>query len=203
MVGLARAARTAEAGRVFRRYRAWLGDEVGLEPSVDLFALDAAIISGVEAARSVGGRPPARLPRRTSVLVGRDDELRRLGEAIGASGVVTLVGAGGVGKTRLALEIAHTASAAGGVWFVDLAPVSGPAGVATAMCQALDLPAGPSGAVEELERAVAGGLQGLIVVDNCEHILDAAADVVAMVLRRSTSITMLATSRQPLDVEGE
>jgi len=205
MVGLARAGRTAEAGRVFRRYRAWLGDEVGLEPSVDLFALDAAIISGVEAARSVGGRPPARLPRRTSVLVGRDDELRRLGEAIGASGVVTLVGAGGVGKTRLALEIAHTVSAnlPGGVWFVDLAPVSGPAGVATAMCQALDLPAGPSGAVEELERAVAGGLQGLIVVDNCEHVLDAAADVVAMVLRRSTSITMLATSRQPLDVEGE
>ena len=65
MLGLARAGRTAEAGRVFRRYRTWLGEELGLEPSVELFALDAAIISGVEAPRSApaGGRAPGRLPR--------------------------------------------------------------------------------------------------------------------------------------------
>ena len=108
MLGLARAGRTAEAGRVFRRYRTWLGEELGLEPSVELFALDAAIISGVEAPRSVpaGGRASGRLPRPASTMVGRDDELRRLGEVVGTPGLITLVGPGGVGKTRLALEVA-------------------------------------------------------------------------------------------------
>ena len=137
-------------------------------------------------------------------MVGRDDELRRLGEAVGAPGLITLVGAGGVGKTRVALEVAHAAAAGfpDGVWFVDLAPVSEPSGVAIAVCQALGLPARPGAAVEELERAV-GGLRALIVVDNCEHVLDAAADVVATILRHSSSVTVLATSRQPLDVDGE
>ena len=89
------------------------------------------------------------------------------------------------------------------MWFVDLAPVSRPSGVATAVCKALGLPARRGAAMEELERAVAGGLRGLIVVDNCEHVLDAAADVVATILRHSSSVVVLATSRQPLDVDGE
>ena len=207
MLGLARAGRTAEAGRVFRRYRTWLGQELGLEPSDELFALDAAIITGAEAPRPapVGGLTPGRLPRPRSTMVGRDDELRRLGEVVGAPGLLTLVGAGGVGKTRIALEVAH-ATAAGfpdGVWFVDLAPVSRPSGVATAVCKALGVPARPGAALEELERSVGGGLRGLIVVDNCEHVLDAAADLVATILGHSTTLTVLATSRQSLDVEGE
>ena len=113
MLGLARAGRTAEAGRVFRRYRTWLGEELGLEPSVELFALDAAIISGVEAPRAGAGGPgaPGRLPRPASTMVGRDDVLRRLGEAVAEPGLITLVGAGGVGKTRVALEVAHAAAA--------------------------------------------------------------------------------------------
>ena len=207
MLALARSGRTAEAGRVFRRYRAWLGEEVGLEPSVELFALDAAIISGVEAPRPTpaGGRAPSQLPRPASTMVGRDDDLRRLSEVIGAPGLITLVGPGGVGKTRMALEVAWTAAAErpDGVWFVDLAPVRRPAGVATAVCKALGLPARRSAAMEELQRAVAGGLRGLIVIDNCEHVLDAAADLVARILRHSTSVVVLATSRQPLDVAGE
>jgi predicted ATPase/DNA-binding SARP family transcriptional activator len=206
MLGLARAGRTAEAGRVFRRYRTWLGQELGLEPSVELFALDAAIISGDEAPRpEPGGRTPGRLPRPASTMVGRDDELRRLGAALGAPGLITLAGPGGVGKTRLALEVAYAAAATlpGGVWFVDLAPVSGPSGVATAVCKAMGLPARPGSTSEELERALAGGPRGLIVVDNCEHVLDAAADLVATILGHSTSITLLATSRQPLNVDGE
>ncbi len=207
MLGLARAGRTAEAGRVFRRYRTWLGDELGLEPSVELFALDAAIISGVEAPRSASadGRVPSPLPRPVSTMVGREDELRRLGELVGAPGVITLVGAGGVGKTRMALEVAHAAAGAfpDRVWFVDLTAVNGPSAVATAVCTALDVPARPGSAFEELERAVVGGLPGLIVMDNCEHVLDAAADVVTAIAPASSSVTVLATSRQPLDVDGE
>ena len=134
MLGLARAGRTAEAGRVFQRYRTWLGQELGLEPSFELFALDAAIISGVEAPRPApAGRPSSgRLPRPASTMVGRDDELRWLGEVVRVPGLITLVGPGGVGKTRVALELAHRAVGDGpdGVWFVDLASVSGAAGVA-------------------------------------------------------------------------
>ena len=207
MLGLARAGRTAEAGRVFRRYRTWLGDELGLEPSVELFALDAAIISGAEPPRSVpaDGRASSPLPRPVSTLVGRDDELRRVGELLGTPGLITLVGPGGVGKTRLALEVVHAAAGHAGdeVWFVDLAAVSGPSAVAAAVCKALGVPARPAAAVEELERAVGGGLRGLILVDNCEHVLDAAAELVATILRHSSSVAVLATSRQPLDVDGE
>ncbi|MGH9272942.1 MAG: BTAD domain-containing putative transcriptional regulator [Ilumatobacteraceae bacterium] len=212
MLGLARAGRRAEAGRVFRRYRTWLGGELGLEPSVELFALDAAIISGVEAPRSApaGGWAPAPLPQPASTMVGRDDERRRLSAVVAAPGLITLVGAGGVGKTRMALEVAHAAAARSSdpegsrdVWFVDLAPVSGSSAVATAVCKALGVLARPDGALEELERAVGGGLRSLIVLDNCEHVLDAAADVVASIMRHSSSVTVLATSRQPLDVDGE
>jgi predicted ATPase/DNA-binding SARP family transcriptional activator len=206
MLGLARSGRTAEAGRVFRRYRRSLGDELGLEPSVELFALDAAIVAGDESrgAPSAGGRAPARMPRPASMMVGRVEELRRLGEVVGRRGLITLVGAGGVGKTRLALEVAHAAAEdfPDGVWFVDLATLSEGGGVATAVCKALGLPARPGTALTELERAVAG-LRALIVLDNCEHVLDAAADVVLTVLGQASSVTVLATSRQPLDVDGE
>jgi predicted ATPase len=206
MLGLARAGRTAEAGRVFRRYRNWLGEELGLEPSADLFALDAAIISGDEAPRvgTATGRVSGRLPRPVTTVVGRDDLVGQLGGVVGEPGLITLVGAGGVGKTTVAVEVARAAAAAfpDGVWFVDLAAVSEPSGVAVAVCQTLGLPVRPGAAMEELQRAV-GGLRALIVVDNCEHVLDAATEVVATILDHSSAVTMLATSRQPLQVDGE
>ena len=205
MLGLARAGRTAESGRVFRRYRSWLGEELGLEPSTELFALDAAIISGVEAPRLApeSRGKPARLPRAASATVGRDDLVRRLAEAVGEPGLTTLVGAGGVGKTTVAVEVARAAAAgfSDGVWFVDLAPVSEPSGVIVTLCQTLGLPTRPGAAVEDLQRAVRG-LRALIVVDNCEHVLDSAAEVVATTLHDS-SVSVLATSRQPLGVDGE
>jgi predicted ATPase len=109
-----------------------------------------------------------------------------------------------VGKTTVAVEVARAAAAAfpDGVWFVDLAPVNEPPGVAIAVCQTLGLPVRPGAAVEELQRAV-GGLQALLVLDNCEHVLDAAADVVATIVDHSSAVTVLATSRQPLEVDGE
>ncbi len=206
MLGLARAGRTAEAGRVFRRYRNWLGDELRLEPSADLFALDAAIISGDEAPRSAptGRGETGRLPRPLATVVGRDDVVRRLGEVVGEPGLITLVGTGGVGKTTVAVQVAHAAADQfpDGVWFVDLASLSEPSGVAAALCQTLGLPVRPGAALEELER-VAGTLRALVVMDNCEHVLDAAAEVVATILGRSSTVTVLATSRQPLELDGE
>ena len=100
MLGLARAGRAAEAGRVFQRYRSWVGQELGLEPSSELFALDAAIISGVEAPRSAPAGAPAsgRLPRPASTLVGRGDELRQLGEVVGRAGTRHVGGSGRGGQ---------------------------------------------------------------------------------------------------------
>ena len=205
MLGLARAGRTAEAGRVFRRYRSWLDEELGLEPSTDLFALYAAIISGIEAPQrvSAGRLVPGQLPRAASKVVGRGDVVHQLGEAVRRPGLITVVGPGGVGKTTVAVEVAHGAAAAfpDGVWFVDLAPVREPSGVIVTVCQTLGLPARPGAAAEELRRAV-GPLRALIVLDNCEHVLDAAAEVVATILHAS-SVSVVATSRQPLRVDGE
>jgi predicted ATPase/DNA-binding SARP family transcriptional activator len=206
MLGLARAGRTAEAGRVFRRYRGWLDEELGLDPSAELFALDAAIISGDEAPRlaAAGRRESGRLPRPVSTMVGREDEVRRLREAVGEPGLITLVGAGGVGKTTVALEVAHACAGVfpDGVWFVDLAPVREPSGVAIAVCQTLGLAVRPGAALEELERSV-GGLRALIVLDNCEQVLEAVAGVLATIVRDTSSMSVVATSRQPLDVDGE
>ena len=206
MLGLARAGRTAEAGRVFRRYRTWLGEEIGLEPGVELFALDAAIISGVEAPRAApaGGRAPAdRLPRPASMMVGRDDELRRLGEVVGAPGLITLVGPGGVGKTRMALEVAHAAAAeprrGSSIW----RPCAGRRGWRRRCARRWACRLGGVSPWRSWSAPWRDGLRGLIVVDNCEHVLDAAADMVTTILRHSTSVVVLATSRQPLDVAGE
>jgi predicted ATPase len=168
--------------------------------------LDAAIISGDEAPRQAPavGRAPSRLPRPVATVVGRDDVVRRLGVVVGEPGLITLVGTGGVGKTTVAVEVAHAAAAEfpDGVWFVDLASLSEPSGVAPAVCQTLGLPVRPGAALEELQRAV-GGLRALLVMDNCEHVLDAAAGVVATILDHSSAVTVLATSRQPLEVDGE
>jgi predicted ATPase len=191
---------------VFRRFRNWLGEELGLEPGAELFALDAAIISGEEAPRVTPalGLTSGRLPRPVATVVGRDALVRQLGEVVGEPGLITLAGTGGVGKTTVAVQLAHAAAErfADGVWFVDLAAVSEPSAVAVAVCQTFGLPVRPGAAMEELQRAV-GGLRALIVVDNCEHVLDAAAEVVATILEHSSAMTVLATSRQPLEVDGE
>ncbi len=139
------------------------------------------------------------IPEALTPLVGRDSERRDLATLMAEERFVTLVGPGGVGKTRLALEVGRAAAedlSLGGC-LVELAPVGDPAGVAPAIATALDLP-DPNRLAE-----VIGERDVLIVLDNCEHVITAAAEVAEDLLERCPGLRLLATSREGLRVGGE
>jgi predicted ATPase/class 3 adenylate cyclase/DNA-binding CsgD family transcriptional regulator len=145
------------------------------------------------------------LPEQLTSFVGRDELLREVAELVRANQLVTLGGAGGVGKTRLALEVGSGIAGdfADGVWFVDLAPVGDAASVPAAIATTLGI--APRGDVELID-AVAEALSGrraLVLVDNCEHVLSAAAAAIGVILARSSVVRVLATSREYLWIAGE
>jgi predicted ATPase/class 3 adenylate cyclase/DNA-binding CsgD family transcriptional regulator len=146
-----------------------------------------------------------RLPVQLTSFVGRDAELTQLRELLAQNRVVTLTGAGGVGKTRLAIQVAAQLADefSDGVWYVDLAPITDPELVAVTVARALGLPDQPG-------RSTMGSLlrfvrdrQLLVVLDNCEHLLDASAELVVALLSGAARLTVLATSREPIGVAGE
>jgi len=145
------------------------------------------------------------LPSQLTSFVGRSADLDEIERALETSRLLTLAGPGGVGKTRLALQAgAHlVARFADGVWFVELAEIVDPALVAHEFATVLRVPALPGKSVAE---AVAGALNhktALLIVDNCEHVIGAAAAIIDSILRRAPDVRVLATSRQPLDIPGE
>jgi predicted ATPase/class 3 adenylate cyclase len=145
------------------------------------------------------------LPMQLTSFVGRDDELTQLRELLAQNRVVTLTGAGGVGKTRLAIQVAAAMAPefGDGVWYVDLAPITDPELVAVTVARALGLPDQPGrSTIDTLLRFVADR-QMLVVLDNCEHLLDASAALVVAVLSGAARLTALATSREAIGVAGE
>jgi predicted ATPase/class 3 adenylate cyclase/DNA-binding CsgD family transcriptional regulator len=148
---------------------------------------------------------PPNLPHQLTSFVGRQAETSKLREALQRNRLVTLTGAGGVGKTRLAVHIAAelTGEFADGAWYVDLAPISDPDLVPTAAARALRLPdqSGRS-TIETLLRFIRDR-QMLVVLDNCEHLLDACAELIVSLLGEAPGLTLLATSREPIGVAGE
>ncbi|HYQ74978.1 AfsR/SARP family transcriptional regulator [Cellulomonas sp.] len=146
------------------------------------------------------GHPPPPLPRPRTSFVGREAELRAARALLAQNALVTFVGPGGVGKTRLALESAARATAPLVPRFVELAAVRDPAAVATAIAQALDAdPADPPAQV----LARAGTRPAVLVLDNCEHVAGAVAECVDLLLSEPGPLRVLATSRTPLGVAGE
>jgi predicted ATPase/class 3 adenylate cyclase/DNA-binding CsgD family transcriptional regulator len=144
------------------------------------------------------------LPRQLTSFIGRQAELATLDQLLDEARAVTLTGAGGCGKTRLAVELAADRLDAhpGGVWFVDLATTNAPDGVEAAVASAMGalLLAGPP--LDTLARAM-GNEATLVVFDNCEHLVEACARVADELLRRCPILTVLATSREPLGFVGE
>ena len=138
-------------------------------------------------------------------FVGRAAEVAEVADLLGRYRLVTVTGPGGVGKTRLAAEVAREVAGrfADGVWLMELASVQEPALLQAAVITALGLQQGPGTSISESLLAVVGRQQLLLVLDNCEHILAATAELCGSVLPAADEVRILATSREPIGVAGE
>jgi len=145
------------------------------------------------------------LPVQLSSFVGRDSEVTRVRQLLADDRLVTLTGAGGVGKTRLAVHIASELAGefADGVWYVDLAPITDPEVVPVTAARALGLPDQPGRSTMDTLCRFVADRQMLLVLDNCEHLLDASAELVVALLGAAAGLRLLATSREPIGVAGE
>jgi predicted ATPase len=141
----------------------------------------------------------------TTSFIGRESEVAEVQAAVKAHRLVTLTGVGGVGKTRLALEVAARLADEfpDGVWFFELAAVTDPAAVPDAVAAVLGITQQPGKSVSESVAAALEGRMRLLVFDNCEHVLDAAADLIEAILAQSATVKILATSREGLGVTDE
>ena len=145
------------------------------------------------------------LPMQLTSFVGRDEQLTQVRELLSQNRLVTLTGAGGVGKTRLAVHVAGQLSGdlSDGVWYVDLAPITDPDLVPLTVALALGLPDQPGRSTMDTITRFVADRQMLMVLDNCEHLLDASAALVVELLAACPQLTLLATSREPIGVPGE
>ena len=148
---------------------------------------------------------PGNLRLATTSLIGRESEVADVAAAVRSHRLVTLTGVGGVGKTRLAVEVAGQLADEfpDGVWFFELAAVTDPAAVPDAVAAVLGITQQPGKTVRESVAAALEGRVRLLVIDNCEHVLDAAADLIEAILAASATVTVLATSREGLGVADE
>ncbi|WP_155763741.1 LuxR family transcriptional regulator [Mycobacterium asiaticum] len=145
------------------------------------------------------------LPAQLTSFVGRRTEIDELRRTISDNRLVTLTGAGGAGKTRLAVEVAAKlgAESADGIWYIDLAPITNPAVTAVTVARTLGLPDQPGRSTMDLLLQYFGEKRTLLLLDNCEHLLDACGTLVIELLAACAQLTILATSREPLGVPGE
>ncbi|MFD0344050.1 BTAD domain-containing putative transcriptional regulator [Streptomyces sp. NPDC127117] len=235
------AGRTAQALAAYDEVRTVLADRLGTDPGPELRALHAELLRqdppappapdavAAPAAPSAGSRPAApsaaaapygNLRARLTSFVGREDDIATLGEDLAHARLVTLLGPGGAGKTRLSQETAESVADAwpDGVWLAELAPVDDPESVPEAVLTALGARETVlRGAGAEELRVAEGNVNDplarltehcsrrhmLLLLDNCEHVIDAAAALADHLLAHCPHLTVLATSREPLGVPGE
>jgi len=148
---------------------------------------------------------PGNLPVQTTSFVGRETAVKELAEEVRGHRLVTLTGVGGVGKTRLAIQVAAELAGefADGVWLVELAPVGEPAAVPDVVATALGVTAQAGLTMTDSLAQALSGRRLLLVLDNCEHVLGAAADLVEAILTHTTTIRVITTSREGLRVGAE
>lgn len=182
------------SGRGYRLLGEWT------EPETRLVPAPAIRVQSSERAGFVTNIPSA-----ASELIGRQAAISHIATLMSAYRVVTLTGPGGIGKTVLASEVARRLqpSIDGDAFFVELVSLSDPSLVPTTLAQALDLRLQSDDVSAELVARAIGNRKMLLVIDNCEHVVDAAAEMVEAILRACQNVSVLATSRELLRIEGE
>lgn len=214
MDALAAQGRQADALDLYERVRETLADRLGADPGAALRERHLRLLqSPAPAARREA--PASDLPAALTSFIGREDDLARIDTLLARGRLVTVVGPGGAGKTRLAVEAGrrHRHEYRDGTWLVDLAAVTEPAKAGAAMLAAIGLRGAALFEASSRMRAEGGeldvladrlnGRESLLVVDNCEHLIDAVAHLVAALLPRCAGLRVLATSREPLAIDGE
>jgi predicted ATPase/DNA-binding SARP family transcriptional activator len=211
MIALYRCGRQADASDVFHKTRAALIDQVGMEPGPELQRLFKAILRqdpsldlAVETAPLF--RPRSNnLPLQLTSFVGRVQEKIEVERLLSESRLVTIMGVGGAGKSRLALQVAGELIPRfnEGVWLTELASLTDGALVGRAVASTLGLREQPERPIEEIIIAYLERRQILLVIDNCEHLVQAVAELIETLLRRCGDLRVLATSREALRIEGE
>ena len=210
MTALDRDGRSGDALAAYERYRRALATELGIEPGPEIGRLHDAIVRGTvdDVQALANGRvlcsDRGRVPRSVSALFGRDAALDALSSLVDDHRVVTLLGPGGVGKTRLACELAARIEARfdDGAWFCGLA-AAGPGEVALSVAATLGIEQRSGDDPVSRVADLLSHLDALVILDNCEHVADETAALVDAIVQRSASVAVVVTSRERLNVDGE
>lgn len=210
MLALYRSGRQAEASNAYQRIRERLVEEQGMEPGASLQTLlkrilrQDAKLTIVNTARRPAD-PGHNLPVALTSLIGRASDIESVCGLVRRDRLVTLVGPGGIGKTRLAIAVANASGIdfEDGVRMADLSGLDDPALVARTVASAVGVPDEPGRTPLESLKTHLASVDQLIVIDNCEHVISTAAEVIDAVLHQCAGVRILATSREPLQLAGE
>jgi predicted ATPase/DNA-binding SARP family transcriptional activator len=217
MEALARDGNYAAATLVYRDFRAFLRNEINAEPAADTTALYRKLCAASHhrsESRSAPHppippssprAPSSHIPHPLTALIGRENEVREVAIYLSKARLVTLTGTGGIGKTRLAIRVMEELAEeyAAGVWFADLSVLSDPERILQTVASLLQIRAGPDQPLIESLADLLKTRPLLLVLDNCEHLIEACARLAHRLLETCPPLRILATSRQSLGIAGE